>query len=255
MSKWKTVRLGDVATLITKGTTPTTIGFEFENTGVNFIKVESITDTSVFVKEKFNHISYECNEKMKRSMLCKNDILFSIAGALGRTAIVNESILPANINQALALVRIPEVYVNYRYVELALKSSIVYKQFQKQKQGVAQLNLSLKNISDLQIPLPPFDVQKHIADTLDKAQKIIDGNKKQLEELDNLIKAIFYDMFGDPVANEKGWEISQIKELARKIQYGTSKKATTDVQEYPILRMNNITYSGEWDFSDLKYIT
>ena len=58
-------------------------------------------------------------------------------------------------------------------------------------------------LENVKIPLPPLNVQKHIADTLDKTQEIIDSYKKQLAELDNLIMAVFYKMFGDPVINEK----------------------------------------------------
>src|SRR5690606_34923922 len=115
-------------------------------------------------------------------------------------------------------------------------------------------SISLSDIANLKIPLPPFNVQKYIANVLDKTQEIIDGHKKQLAELDNLIKSVFYEMFGDPGRNEKNWEVVQIKDLAKNMQYGTSKKASTEKLEYPILRMNNITYSGEIDLSDLKYI-
>ena len=73
-------RLGDIATVITKGTTPTSIGFNFQSDGVNFVKIESIDEKGTFITNKFDHISDECNEKLKRSQLQENDILFSIAG-------------------------------------------------------------------------------------------------------------------------------------------------------------------------------
>jgi len=60
-------------------------------------------------------------------------------------------------------------------------------------------------------------------------------------------------MFGDPVTNPKGWEVGTIRDIVSEVKYGTSKKADT-IGDYPILRMNNITYDGHWDFSDLKYI-
>lgn len=132
--------------------------------------------------------------------------------------------------------------------------SIMFYDVSKLISGTTRAKLNQAAVRKMGIPLPPLDIQKHIADTLDKTQEIIDGHKKQLEELDNLIKATFYDMFGDPVTNEKGWKLAKIKDLAKKIQYGTSEKATTEILEYAILRMNNITYNGEWDFGDLKYI-
>lgn len=80
------VRLGDVCDVITKGTTPTSLGFAFQEDGVNFIKIESISVDGEFILEKFEHISNECDDKLKRSRLDTDDILFFIAGALGRTA-------------------------------------------------------------------------------------------------------------------------------------------------------------------------
>ena len=87
------VRLGDIAEVITKGTTPTSLGYEFKESGINFIKIESITESGCFISDKFAHISSECHYALKRSQLKKNDVLFSIAGAIGRVGIVNDSIM------------------------------------------------------------------------------------------------------------------------------------------------------------------
>lgn len=109
-------RLGDVATVITKGTTPTSLGFDFVPEGINFIKIESIAEDGSFIPSKFGHIDSKCNNALKRSQLEENDILFSIAGAIGRTAIVKKEILPANTNQALAIIRIPEGTFDYSFL-------------------------------------------------------------------------------------------------------------------------------------------
>ena len=189
-------RLGDVATVITKGTTPTSLGFDFNEDGINFIKIESITENGDFLVEKFAHIDDECNEKLKRSQLASNDILFSIAGAIGRVAIVTEDVLPANTNQALAIIRIPTGIFNYRFLTYVLQSPIIVEQFEKQKQGVAQLNLSLKDIGNLYIPQFPMPEQEQIVAVLDKVSDLIAMRKKQLQKLDDLVKSRFVEMFG-----------------------------------------------------------
>ena len=191
------VKLGDIATVITKGTTPTTIGFNFVERGINFVKIESITENGQFLQDKFAFIDEYCNKKMQRSQLQENDILFSIAGAIGRTAIVTENILPANTNQALAIIRIPDGKIFYPYLLYVLQSPVIFKQFEKKKQGVAQLNLSLKDVSELEIPLPSLEEQKAIAEKLDKVSGLIEKRKTQLEKLDLLIKSRFIEMFGD----------------------------------------------------------
>ena len=102
------VCVGDIAELVTKGTTPTTVGFQFEDEGVNFVKAENITDDGRFIHETMMHISDECNNKLRRSQLAVGDYLFSIAGVIGRTAIVDDSILPCNTNQAISIIRLKE---------------------------------------------------------------------------------------------------------------------------------------------------
>ena len=188
-------RLGDIAIVITKGTTPTSIGFNFQNDGINFVKIESVDENGSFICEKFDHISDECHEKLKRSQLQENDILFSIAGAIGRTAIVTKDILPANTNQALAIIRIPHGVINYSFLLYILQSSAVLDQAEKKKQGVAQLNLSLKDISDFIIPDIPLEEQQRIVDSLDKVSNLISLRKQQLLKLDELVKSRFIELF------------------------------------------------------------
>lgn len=197
------IRLRDVADVITKGTTPTSIGYEFVNKGINFIKVESITEDGAFIENKFAYITDECNKKLSRSQLQENDILFSIAGAIGRVAIVDKNILPANTNQALAIIRLHKGVYEYNFLKYILNSPAISKQFEKQKQGVAQINLSLKNIGNFEIPVISIEQQKKIADEFDKVTVLIDKRKRQLEKLDELVKSRFVEMFGDPVKNSK----------------------------------------------------
>lgn len=188
------VKLGEVAKVITKGTTPTSVGYNFENTGINFVKIESISETGEFLKDKFSYISEECNNKLKRSKLLENDILFSIAGAIGRVAVVNKEIIPANINQALAIIRIDDRY-NKNFLKFLLTSDCIKKQYNKKKQGVAQINLSLKDIADLEIPIIDLEEQIMIVHKIEKVQEIICIRKKQIEELDQLIKSQFIELF------------------------------------------------------------
>ena len=213
----KKIRLGDIATLITKGTTPTTIGFSFVDTGVNFVKIESISENGEFLSDKFAHITDECDNKLKRSQLEENDILFSIAGAIGRTAIVPRSILPANTNQALAIIRIPQNAINLRFVLYALQSQAVEEQSEKQKQGVAQLNLSLKNIADILIPLVSSEKQDEIVRNLAAVDTAIAIRKEQIRLIDQVVKSRFIELFGDPETNPKGWTRQRLDQICENL--------------------------------------
>lgn len=199
------VKLSEIAELITKGTTPTTIGYDFQDEGVNFLKVECFDEKGVYLADKVAHISDECNEKLKRSQLKVGDILFSIAGAIGRVGIVTEGMLPANTNQALAIIRIKNKDIYLPYIRLVLTSPVIKKQFEKKKQGVAQLNLSLKDLNELSIPLPNKDKQKVIVDLFNRANILINYINNELEYLDKLIRARFVEMFCNKGYPVLGW--------------------------------------------------
>ena len=235
------VKLGEIASLITKGTTPTTLGFDFVDEGINFIKIESLSEEGSFISNKFNHITSECDNKLSRSRLQRNDLLFSIAGAIGRTAIVTDDILPANTNQALALIRIPEEVINYSYLKYVLQSSVVSDQFEKRKQGVAQLNISLKDVANFNIPLPSQAEQQMIVEILGGVEVIISLRKQQLAKLEELVKSRFIELFGDPVKNDMGWACKPLNDVCDGIGDGLHGTPVYDDNgDYPFINGNNL---------------
>ena len=253
----KKVRLCDIATVITKGTTPTTLGYNFVDDGVNFVKIESITENGEFLTDKFAHITDECDRKLSRSQLQRNDLLFSIAGAIGRTAIVTEDILPANTNQALAIIRVPEGEVDYSYLKYVLQSPAIVEQFEKKKQGVAQLNISLKDIGDFVIPLRTAEEQKTVISTLDKVSELIALRKEQLVKLDQLVKSRFIELFGDPMDNPMGWKIETLKKATTKIGSGATPKGGKEsyqAEGITLIRSMNV-HDGRFEYKDLAHIT
>ena len=255
----KKIRLGDIATLITKGTTPTTIGFSFVDTGVNFLKIESISENGEFLSDKFAHITDECDNKLKRSQLEENDILFSIAGAIGRTAIVPRSILPANTNQALAIIRIPQNAINLRFVLYALQSQAVEEQSEKQKQGVAQLNLSLKNIADILIPLVSSEKQDEIVGNLAAVDTAIAIHKEQIRLIDQVVKSRFIELFGDPVRNSMGLPTEPMTTVCAIIDGDRGKNYPkqdefSDTGYCLFLNAKNVTSTG-FSFENRMFIT
>lgn len=142
---------------------------------------------------------------------------------------------------------LPEYLGNY------FKSPIYRKTISKLSAGANINNIKSEHLDNLEIPLPPMEEQKKIAARLDAVSDLLAKQKQLLSEQDNLIQSTFYDMFGTPFKNEKGFPYLQIKDLVSDVQYGTSQKANY-TGKIPILRMNNITYSGEMDYTDLKYI-
>ena len=123
----------------------------------------------------------------------------------------------------------------------------------KYASGATIPHIYFRDYSNEKVHLPSLQTQTKIAQTLDTTNKLITLRKKQIEELDTLAEAVFYDMFGDPVKNEKRWEKGKIADTIQSVNYGTSNPAV-EGGKYKYLRMNNITYSGYMDFSGLKYI-
>lgn len=255
--EFKDIKLSEITEVITKGTTPTTIGFSFQNTGINFVKIESINEDSTFNNYKLEHISEECNEKLKRSQLKENDILFSIAGAIGKAAIVTQDILPANTNQALAIIRLKDDTVSVPYLYRYLKSNYVIQQFEKKKQGVAQLNLSLKDIGELVIKVPDKGFQSKIVRILDEAQTLINNRKQQIVALDQLTQSVFLEMFGDIAFNSKRWNIKPIGDVIKSIISGWSvggEEREKQKDEIAVLKISAIT-SGTFNPNEYKVIS
>ena len=103
--KFEKAKIGALCDLITKGTTPTTQGHRYTDSGVSFVKVESLTEDGRIDQRKLAYIDPSTHEALKRSQLRSGDILFTIAGTIGRVGKVPDAILPANTNQAVALLR------------------------------------------------------------------------------------------------------------------------------------------------------
>jgi type I restriction enzyme S subunit len=212
---WEIKKLGEICELITKGTTPTSLGHQFTDEGINFIKVESLTESGKIITNKVAYISEECHQVLKRSQLKENDILFSIAGALGRIGIVNKDILPANTNQALAIIRLSkDVNISIPYLAKYFNSSLISDEIEKLKGGAAQQNLSLGQLNNLEIPLPPLQEQQRIVTILDEAFTAIDKTKANTEQNLKNAKELFESEL-QRVFSEKGdgWEEKRLGDV------------------------------------------
>ena len=136
----KYLKLGDIARTITKGTTPTTYGFPFTTKGINFYKVENLSDGIINRNSNLSYISEEANNSLERSKLQENDILFSIAGTIGEIAIVKDTDLPGNVNQALAIIRLKND-VEPKYVLNYLRSAYIKNQIENMSRWLMYLKM------------------------------------------------------------------------------------------------------------------
>jgi len=179
---WQSVKLVDLCERITKGTTPK----KFEGQGINFIKAESLTTDRGFLPEKFARIDDETNASLLRSQLRADDVLFSIAGTIGRIARVIPDILPANTNQALAIVRVDKNRIDPFFIELLLSGDEVQHSLIGKTVHAVQANLSLTVLGETKVVYPTRESMNKAFRVLNSIDDKIKANSREDELLRQL---------------------------------------------------------------------
>ena len=161
---WEWVRISSIAALVTKGTTPRGGNVAYSDNGIGFLRAENVAGLDRLDLSKLNHIDEATHTGfLKRSILAADDVLITIAGTLGRTAIVKEENLPLNANQAVAIIRLVDSHsVDLRYLVYALNAPAIQDKLTAQKKITAIPNLTLEIISDCLVPIPPLNEQRQI---------------------------------------------------------------------------------------------
>lgn len=256
--EFKTYLLSEITSKITKGTTPSKKDGGFSESGINYIKAESVGFDGRIDRSKFAFISEDVHNKLKRSQLEVNDILFSMAGIhLGKVALVEEQHVPANTNQALALIRPINSLVNPLYLLYFLQQREVVHFVNNATSQSAQPNINLKQIGDLEIRLPELAVQNKVVDILSSLDRKLVINTDINQNLESIAQAIFKSWFVDfdPVKTKmngeqpegmdaataslfpeklveselglipEGWEVSTLSSLIQLTGGGTPKRS------------------------------
>ena len=188
---FKMLPLSELCTAITKGTTPTTLGKAFAKSGINFIKAESILDNHSVDFDKFSFIDDETNKMLGRSIIYSGDIVFTIAGTLGRFALIDESVIPANTNQAVAIIRSDTKIISPEYLYSFFIGNWHNNYYTKRIQQAVQANLSLGTIKSLPIPILEKNEMKSYLTSLTPIFKIqsekIKENRKLAQIRDTIL--------------------------------------------------------------------
>lgn len=243
---WNVVRLSDHCDLITKGTTPTTLGFDFSDRGIPFLRAQNIQDGSVRFSEDALFIDEQTHNALDRSQIQPGDVLVSIAGTIGRAGIVPDDAPQMNCNQAVAIVRTREAI--YRpFLRYWLESTGAQSQIRNSAVTGVISNLSLSQLSNLRLPLPPLPEQRRIAEILDKADALRAKRRAALAQLSTLTQSIFLDMFGDPATNPKGWPVFPLgSKCIIAGEYGANVASTDFDPDMPrYVRITDVTEEGE----------
>ena len=139
--------------------------------------------------------------------------------------------------------------INQDYLMYYLKSDYCMTYIKAYSRGAVRNNLKLSQLGDFEIPVPPLSEQERIVSELDLLSSIIEKKREQLKELDNLAQSIFYDMFGDPIENPKGWEVKCFNEVFNVTTGKLNANAMVAEGQYPFFTCSKeIFYSDKYAF-------
>ena len=155
------------------------------------------------------------SEGIDKYMLEEGDLLMSLTGNVGRVAVLEKEFLPAALNQRVACLRLKNKKISKGFLFHVLNSDFFEQQCIQNSKGVAQKNMSTEWLKEFEIPLYSIEEQTKITEILDKIRNIIAKRNDEFEKLDDLIKARFVEMFGDPVANDKGWKTKPLLDMGK----------------------------------------
>lgn len=209
-------KLGDICIQITDGSHNPPMGVEQSN--YLMLSSKNIDDDHITFNDP-RYLSQEDFEaENKRTNIKPNDLLITIVGTIGRVAIVPNSLTEFCVQRSVAVLKPKPEMVYNRFLMYYLQNMRPY--LEQESRGVAQKGIYLKQLSNLSIILPPLDEQRKIAAALDKVSDLIAKRRQQLDKLDELIKARFVEMFGDPISNPHKWELQSLSNICKDIYGG-----------------------------------
>lgn len=242
------VKLGDIFE-IGSGGTPSKSHPEYYKGNIPWVKTGDLKSEYLYEVEDF--ISEEGLKNSSAKMYEENTVLIAMYGAtIGATSILK---LSACTNQACAAFKENEkVIPEYLYYFLRSQK----ERFVKDGVGGAQPNISAGYLKKVEMEIPLLENQKEIIGILDKTSEIISRMDQEIRLLDNLIKARFVELFGDPVSNPKKWNVKKLKDLSIQINSGNTPKGGAEnyVEEGIVFFRSQNVWKDRLEMDDIAYI-
>ena len=245
---WKTVKIGDVC-IVERGGSPRPIDqyITDDPNGVNWIKIGDTSD-SMFITSTAQKIR---RERIKKSRYVKpGDFLLSNSMSFGRPYILK---IYGCIHDGWLLLRDVNNLFDKRFLYYYLSAPSTYRKFQNMAVGGVVNNLNSDMVRNVKVPIPSINEQQDVADVLDTISIVIDNRIKQLQKLDELVKARFVEMFGDPESNPFGWEKRLLSEIIVTANNGMARRGN-DTDGSIVMRLVELQ-DGFIDYSAPNRIT
>ncbi|MBV3366394.1 restriction endonuclease subunit S [Catenibacterium mitsuokai] len=244
------VKLEEICTIVSGGTPSRSKPNYWNNGNIPWIKIKDMKSKYIDSAEEF--ITEEGLNNSSTKMLKSDTILYSIFATLGEVGILK---IDACTNQAIAGLSLKEdsnILKEYLYYYLKSKK----KDVNNLGRGVAQNNINLSLLRKFKIPVIPLRQQKRIIEVLDNVSSTINNYEREIDLLDELVKARFVEMFGDPVLNDKSWQVIKLGELCSKICSGNTPKGGSDnykKEGIMFFRSQNV-WKNRLELDDIVYI-
>ena len=240
-------KLGEVCTIVS-GSTPKTSVTSYWDGNIKWITPAELNEDTFYIMDSVRRITEEGKEKTGLSYLPTGTVILSSRAPIGKTAIAGCKMC---CNQGFKnLICSDAIYNEYLYFFLKSKTDYL----NSLGRGATFKEISKSIVENIEIPLPEVNQQKEIAEKFKKLEQLISLRKQQLAKLDELVKARFVEMFGDPVTNPKGYEKYKLENLARKISDGVHSKPDYTETGRPFLSVVNIN-KGVINFKNCKYVS
>ena len=225
---WEYKKLGEVCTIERGGSPrPITDYITDSEDGINWIKIGDAQEGSKYITSTKEKIRPEGLKKSR--FVHKGDFILSNSMSFGRPYILK---VDGCIHDGWLVIHDEnEVFIK-DYLYYILSSPIMYAKFSQLAVGGVVNNLNSSLVRKVTIPLPPKSTQLSIVSELDKINELIRLKKEQLKDYDNLAQSIFYEMFGNPVENEKGWEVKKLGEVCTVGTGSTPNRKNKDYYEH-----------------------
>lgn len=201
---WTTRRLEEVSDFITKGGTPTTYGFDWasQKDGIPFFRSECVTDNG-FNPKGMNYIHEQAHQQMSRSEVKPGDLLMTITGNIGRVAVAPSEFESANINQHIARIRIlDDAGASASFIYQCLKHDGYATHYRAILTGQAYPQISLQQVRETPVALPPLPEQQKIAAILTAVDDKLDVIARQIEATQTFKQGLMQTLFSRGVGTQ-----------------------------------------------------
>ena len=234
------MRLEDICTVFTDG--DWIESKDQSESGIRLVQTGNIGEGTYLEKEaRAKYISEDTFNKLKCTEIFSGDILVSrLPEPVGRACIVPEKAERMITAVDCTICRPNESLISKEYLCYFMRSKAYYTRLLGNVTGTTRKRISRKNLGNVELRVPAKDEQKAVVEQLDCLVKVIDSRTKELQLLDDLIKARFVELFGNPDLNEKEWNIYKMEQLC---EVGSSKRIYQNEQSMigiPFLRISDL---------------